>query len=208
MYRNIKETEQIYVLRSADKTITKIGRSTNVDTRTDTICIAERKKYYLVYQSQPLLRADAQILENEIIKQFNNDCIKGKEWLSTHPLTVIKFIVEKIGRQKKDDIYLSDLAKHEVYLVKNSVYNNITYTHLNGVRIGVNYYAYVRTIYNGQFITLGFSNINDAYEFVRLNKHLQNVVDKITDLLFDKPYNEWVIDNQSKGTNEYNWLLL
>lgn len=207
MYRREveKEQEQIYVLRSEDKKITKIGRSGCVDTRVDTICISERKRYYLVYQSQPLLKEEAIKLEKEIIEYFKEDCIKGKEWLSTHPLKIIEFIVEKIGFKKKEEVYLDNLAEHRCFVSTNSKYTSLTYEHLNGVRISQDYYAYVKTIYNGQYIVLGFSNIKDAYEFVRRNKHLQASVPMITELLFDKSYKEWIVDNY-KNYKSNNWI--
>ena len=207
MYRREEAKEQIYVLRSADKTITKIGRSHSPDLRVDSICIAERKIYYLVYQSQPLLQTEAKKLENDIIKEFKNDCIRGREWLSTHPLEIIKFIVSKIGREKKKEVYLEDLSRHYCFVSSNAKYNSITFEHLNGVRISADYYAYVKTIYEGQFITLGFSNIKDAYEYVRQNRHLQRVVPIITEILFDKPYKEWIAENVTDYRNS-NWLLL
>ena len=197
--------EQIYVLRSEDKQTTKIGRSGNVDSRVDGICIAERKKYYLVYQSQFLLKDDAIQLEKEIVEYFKEDCIKGREWLSTHPLKVIEFIVKKIGFKNREEIYLSNLSKHYCFVSSNTYYKTLTYEHLNGVRISQDYYAYVKTIYNGQYIVIGFSNIKDAYEFVRTNRHLQAVVPIITELLFDKPYKEWIADNY-KEYRSNNWI--
>lgn len=207
MYKREQNTRHIYVLRSKDETITKIGKSYNPDSRTDTISISERIKYYLVYQSHPLSEIDATKLENEIIDHFKDDCIKGKEWLSTHPLTVIKFIVSKIGVKKKEKVYLENLAEHYVFVSTNAKYNSLTFEHLNGVRISKDYYAYVKTIYNGQFITLGFSNIGDAYEFVRRNKHLQEVVPIITQLLFGVDYKQWIKETYQKH-NTGNWLLI
>lgn len=208
MYKKeANKTEQIYVLRAKDESCTKIGRSYNPDQRTDTICISERKKYYLVYQSHSMPREEAKALEKLIIEFFKSDCIKGKEWLSTHPLDVIKFIVSKIGVQRKDTIHLEDLATHYVSLSTNNRYNSLTFEHINGVRISKDYYAYVKTIYNGQFITLGFSNIGDAYEFVRKNRHLQEVVPIITELLFNMPYKQWMHENY-KQHNSANWLLI
>lgn len=207
MYKREEAKEQIYVLRSADKTITKIGRSYNPDHRTDSICISERKRYYLVYQSIPLLREEAKALEREIIKHFKEDCIKGNEWVSTHPTEVINFIIDKIGKSKKDDIYLEDLAEHHCFLSTNGKYSSISFEYIDGIRLDKDYYAYVRTIYNGQYITLGFINIGDAKRFLRKNKHLQEVVPIITELLYDKTYEEWRGENLILG-HYANWSLI
>lgn len=208
MYRKDEPLKQsIYILRSKDKNITKIGRSYNVDTRVDAISILERTTYYLVYQSQKILKEDAIKLEKEVIEHFKEDCVKGKEWLSTHPLDVIKFIVSKIGKEDKKHIELDELAKHYCFLSTNAKYNSIRYEHLNGIKIDSEYYAYVKTLYHGQIITLGFSNIKDAYNYVSRNRHLQRVLPIIAELLFDMTYSEWVESNLS-DYKKANWLLL
>lgn len=201
--------KQIYVLRSEDEKCTKIGISWNVGWRVDTICTAERKRYYLVFNSQPFEDKYALEVERKVKEHFKEDRIRGQEWLSAHPLDVIKFIVDIIGTPPKiKDISFDDFnCKYDVWLATNSDYKNISYVQYNKVKVNKNYIAYVRFLYNAQFITLGFSNIGDANKFAQKYRHNIHVTPVITKLLFGKTYNEWYYDTIADYPN-CKWLFI
>lgn len=192
----------VYVLRSDCETITKFGCSSAVQSRVESISVSERKKYHLVYYSDRMEEQEAYELERKINHRFKEDVIKGKEWLSTHPLEVIKFIISEMGVPKKvREIPMDTLAEYPVWLCDSKAYASAYHEQDNLVRIGAGHIAYVRFLYNCQFVVLGFCNIGDANKFARENKHNVKVTPIITKLLYDTNYYEWV-QNRIYNTQE------
>jgi len=184
--------KKIYVLRSKCERFTKIGVSYHVPSRVDNICISERTNFYLVYESHYIDVKEALIVEAAVCEEFKSGRYKGKEWLTAHPLDVIKFVISKIGYRQKFEFEIEDLGKYDVWIESNRRYNSLSYEQPNGVRITPDYCALVRFVHNSKFVVLGFSNIGDANNFAQENRHNIRATPVITNLLFGLSYKDWM----------------
>ena len=183
----------IYVMRSEDEKCTKIGRSYNPNSRCESIILTEKKKYYLLYESKVLSREEAIELEIKIVENFKDFRIKGKEWLSVHPLEVIRYIISLIGIPKEEEnkVFHEHSYKFDAWLDTNTSFKNAS-DFDDYIRIGKSsYIAYVKLLHNSKFITVGFANIGDAKKFVRRNRHKIEAVNKAVELLYGISHEQW-----------------
>jgi hypothetical protein len=202
------KTEQVYVLRSADQTTTKIGRTGTLHCRVDAVSIAEKQKYYLLYNTDDMSQYEATELEKDIIQEFAEDAIRGREWLSTHPLKIIKYIVGKKGTRKKLKIELN--AKYEWWAGKTNDISRCSYIQDNGVGImSRSHTAHVRILYEGRRSCIGFANIGDANDFAQKYKHHIQALEIVTEFLYGLSYQEWVNRAKDyKGGQFKKWMLI
>jgi hypothetical protein len=201
--------QQIYVLRSEDEKCTKIGRSYSPNSRCESITLVEGKKYYLLYESIKMENEEASKIENQIINHFKDYRIKGKEWLSVHPLEVIRFIhtIIKIPNDVNNPIYFGTNYKFNVWLDDNSSFKNGNFF-TEEIRTGrKSYIAYIKLLHNCRFITIGFANIGDAKKFVSWNRPKIEVIKVATKLLYNLEFEEWK-NNQLELKHKAEWRLI
>jgi hypothetical protein len=185
--------QRVYVLRSEDESCTKIGRGQSPNSRCEAISFAEKKKYYIVYESHSMIDTEALKVECEVINKYKDFRIKGKEWLNIHPLEVIRFIRTLIHTpdNQSESVLLEVNSRFDSWLDANASFKTANEFE-EGVKLNcANYISYVKLMYNSRFLTVGFANIGDAKKFARSNKHRIRTIEVITKLLYGLDMKEW-----------------
>lgn len=203
---------QIYVIRSQDEQTTKIGRTRYLNCRLDSLIASEKQKYYLVYNSEDLPEQEAKEIELKIIEKFKEDVIKGKEWFSTHPLKIIKYITSLIGYAKSSDLSgIQYNRNYPAWTESLSKFNKCEYVQDNGVGIKSRAFtAHVRILYKGKRWAFGFANIGDANNFACRYKYNIEAVEITPKLLYGLTYKEWVRKNyeDDERKDHIKWLMV
>lgn len=205
--------KRIYVLRSADEKITKLGVSCNPSSRAETISREKGITYYLVYQSKLLDDRVAFNIESQAKENFKEYLFEGKEWFNIHPLTIIRYFINIVGTPlAKDGMKkLLSFGKFPIWRADNSRYDDIEEKQDNGVKIAADYTAYVQLLFNSRRITIGFANIGDANSFTSYYKHNISSLKQITQLLYNKTFEKWKEEKHKvkEGRNLYKkWLFI
>jgi len=202
-------TVEFYILRAVSEGITKIGVTSDLNTRVSTISNLEKAKYCLVFKSERIDEYDGRALEKTVSKHFSHDIVKGKEWFKTHPLDIIRFVIPLLGfdRSTKKPFNIPEYIKYPAWIEKNSKYNTLKEKRTDGVRIDSRYTAYVQFVYNHGFRTVAFCNIGDAARFARKNKHAIKMVSYVTEILYGQTKQQWTLEKSSEYPLS-DWALL
>lgn len=200
---------RLYVLRNEKDGITKVGRSTSPNTRIYNINQLKKANFKLVYYSQVLDYYTAVKVEEETINFFKYEAVEGREWLSTDPLKVTSFILDRVGLPEKSQDLKNIYTKYKSWITYNSHFDNLVgEKQTNGLKISANYIGYLQLLYNSRLTTICFCNLGDAYKVANAYKYNVQALDYLPKLLWGKTLEQW--KEEEKDNKDYlnRYILL